>query len=300
MKSPFSYVPESIRELLTLKIFRNYVSVAFRAKLHIYYFKVISMKTKYALIVCDLNRFQLLKSNQGIVYCEENDGLQLNKLKKALIFYWAENNDDLHGIFYQSGYHSLLVSEKIEIDIGAYMGDSSINFINKGTQRALIVEPNTQYYYCLGIDLKGNVKENRITAFNSAKGCQSTYSNLVNLANISSALFYGIKLVDKPNENNITVRNINEMISEIASPDFFLKIDCEGCEYSLIQCIKDENYEKIEQIYLEYHFGVGNLSDILYKLGFEVSSSELAFSYVKGVVGKMEMMGSIVNKRLTQ
>jgi len=48
-----------------------------------------------------------------------------------------------------------------------------------------------------------------------------------------------------------------------------LKLDCEGCEYSVLNSFSD--FGLIESIILEYHNGVQNLPGLLKSQGFEIT-----------------------------
>jgi len=47
-----------------------------------------------------------------------------------------------------------------------------------------------------------------------------------------------------------------------------LKLDCEGCEYSGLNSLSD--FDKIDNIILEYHNGIQNLYDLLKDKDYEV------------------------------
>jgi len=48
-----------------------------------------------------------------------------------------------------------------------------------------------------------------------------------------------------------------------------LKLDCEGCEYSVLNSFSD--FDVIDSIVLEYHNGVQNLPSLLKSHNFEIS-----------------------------
>jgi len=49
-----------------------------------------------------------------------------------------------------------------------------------------------------------------------------------------------------------------------------MKMDCKGCEYSVLGSISHDLYVKIEEIQLEYHNGIQTLPDILTKQGYHL------------------------------
>ena len=75
----------------------------------------------------------------------------------------------------------------------------------------------------------------------------------------------------------------------------YLKLDCEGAEYEIIESLPNEYFKKIKQIYIEYHFSDSKhkmLENMIKKL------EQMSFSIVKEPLE--QSMGSIyaVNKDL--
>ena len=52
------------------------------------------------------------------------------------------NNGDVHGVFFEQVYDFLKVKDKIVLDIGANIGDSSIYFTLKGAKKVIALDPN--------------------------------------------------------------------------------------------------------------------------------------------------------------
>jgi len=48
-----------------------------------------------------------------------------------------------------------------------------------------------------------------------------------------------------------------------------LKLDCEGCEYSVLNSFSD--FDRVDNIILEYHNDLQNLPNLLKDKGFEVT-----------------------------
>ena len=64
-----------------------------------------------------------------------------------------------------------------------------------------------------------------------------------------------------------------------------------------MEILERKNYERIEQVFIEYHFGPAELPRILEGMGFSVLCSEGTTSYVKGVIGSKRVMGWIIATR---
>ncbi len=291
------FLKTNFYELSTLKLFKNFILVGIRAKFRLYPMKVVLKKNKSVITIYNQNHLQLLKYDQSVLWDNVTHSFRINTVDRSLIFFGAENNGDLSGIYYLREYDSLTVEGKTVIDIGANIGDSSIYFITKKARKVYAIEPNNISFQYLVKNIRANAMDNSIFPFNEALGCRDGFAKIVNLTNTNGTLFDGIHAVSEPDKDSIHVKDINKMISEIPDSGLILKMDCEGCEYNLIECIENENYKKIEQIFIEYHFGAGELPKILEKMGFSVLCTKGVISYVNGVIGTKRIMGRIIAKK---
>lgn len=288
---------QNFRELLELRRFKFFPLIGFKAKFHLYPFKVAFRKNNSQITVYNPNHLQLLKLDQNVRYDEMTQSFRFNSGDKQFIFYGAEHNGDLVGIFYLHEYDLIEVAGKTVIDIGANIGDSSIYFVSKGARRVIAVEPNRQSFNYLVRNCSANLMDNLILPLNESWGCAYGFAKIQNISNTTGTLFDGIIPMSSPGEDSIQIQNINYMISAIQDTNIVLKIDCEGCEYDLIHCMNQKSFEKIGQIFIEYHFGEQDLSKIITSNGFLVSNSHSTYSYVKGVIRGERIMGKIIAKR---
>lgn len=288
---------QNFHELLTLRVFKNFILVGIRAKTHSYPFKVALKSGKSIITVYNQNHLQLLKYDQSIVFDNVTNSFRINKNEKSLIFYGAENNGDLPGIFYLHEYDSLEIEGKLVIDIGANIGDLSVYFASRKAEKVLAIEPNKSSYQNLLKNIRANLMDNFIFPFNAVLGCGCGFANTVNLTDISGTLFDGVQSTSEPDRESIPVKDINKILSKLSGRNVVLKIDCEGCKYDLIRCIEDTNYSKIDQIFLEFHFGQQDLPTILKRHGFSVFATKETVSYVNGAIGCRRVMGKIFARR---
>lgn len=74
-----------------------------------------------------------------------------------------------------------------------------------------------------------------------------------------------------PSKNGVKVRlySLKTLLHEYKIEEAVLKIDCEGCEYNLLN---EENYilKKFKRIELEFHYGYKNLVAKLTDAGFDI------------------------------
>lgn len=52
----------------------------------------------------------------------------------------------------------------------------------------------------------------------------------------------------------------------------FLKMDCEGCEYEVLNNLSNGTFSRIQEVIIEYHQGIQNLISLFQGNGFEVKS----------------------------
>jgi len=165
------------------------------------------------------------------------------------------------------------VKNKVVIDVGAYRGESAIYFALQGAKRIIALEPDEENYKLALMNVKENGLEDRVVLLNKAVADKEGVINLYrysypsdlgstdpnNMPNVIGKLI--VKQVEA-----ITLSQVLKMAGERIG---LLKLDCEGCEYSVLNSFSD--FDLIESIILEYHNGVQNLPSLLKVHGFEVT-----------------------------
>lgn len=171
-------------------------------------------------------------------------------------------------------YSFLDVKDSTVIDIGAYVGDSPIYFALKGAKRVIALEPNPLSYK-LALE---NVKINQgvsdvVTILNAGYGKDGTVK--VNQEYISTSM----DLKSSEAGESIRIFSLKTLMSEVkADGRVVLKMDCEGCEYNLLD-EDDETLRRFDQIVIEYHYGPERLVRRLESAGFKVKFTEPHYSY---------------------
>ena len=139
----------------------------------------------------------------------------------------------LNEIFINEVYKKLNVKGKNVIDIGASIGDSAIYFALNGAKYVYGYEINPKREYYSGINLKIN------------RDCYPYIKEIEK-----------IKIVCKEYDGYLP-------------KDAVFKIDCDGCEYSLINKHIDK-LKRAKEIIIEYHNGYIEIKKKFEDIGFDV------------------------------
>ena len=141
--------------------------------------------------------------------------------------------------------------DDIIIDIGAHIGLFSLyasQFCTNG--KILCYEPSTENFELLQNNITQNHIEN-ISPTNSAVSHSNDYVTLyINPDNTAHS-------IHDSTSKSIQVKSTSlQNIFDSNKLDYcnYLKLDCEGAEYEIIDSLPLEYLKKIKQIYIEYHF----------------------------------------------
>jgi SAM-dependent methyltransferase len=116
------------------------------------------------------------------------------------------------------------LKDRIVIDVGAAIGDTALYFCGLGAERVYAFDPDKAMAELARENVSLNGLEGRIIVLEQAA----------------------------------TADLIDDIIKSTTPEDrrFFLKVDCEGCEYELLRELLSKNLlSRIDEIILEYHFG---------------------------------------------
>jgi len=184
--------------------------------------------------------------------------------------YWKKNikfkhiHSEILGTFEDEEYKFIDVKNKHVIDIGAYVGDTSIYFISRGANTVYAIEPHPGAYEELLENIKLNEFCHKITPLNMGIGANESYITInIDTKQAPKALFHN----SKEDGVRVKVDTLTNIIEKYNIPTEVLKMDCEGCEYDII--LKDYNsISNFEQIAFEYHayntgISVNKLLDVL-------------------------------------
>jgi FkbM family methyltransferase len=197
--------------------------------------------------------------------------LKLDKIilpESGLQFYNGISNGDLFNIFYEKDYNFLPVKDRVVIDIGANIADSSIYFAMTGAKKVIALEPFPKNFEVAQKNITLNGFTDKIELLNA--GCCGGQSKDMVLD--ASANGVGCQTMQSSLGNNIHFYTLRELINKynIDSPAV-LKIDCEGCEYDIILKNDKTMLDKFSHIQVEYHHGFRDLEKHLVDANFVVS-----------------------------
>ncbi|MEM3829960.1 MAG: FkbM family methyltransferase [Conexivisphaerales archaeon] len=174
------------------------------------------------------------------------------------------HNGDPFRVFIYEEYKFLDVYNKTVIDIGANIGDSPIYFAINGAKKVIALEPYPHSYRYALENVKKNNLEQKVILLNAGYGKDSEIE--VDENEVSGL---GSRLTSKLGGKKIKIFSLKTLLQKYSIDDAVLKMDCEGCEYGLL----DEEcsvLSKFNRIAMEYHLGPEKIIDKLKKCGFAV------------------------------
>jgi hypothetical protein len=161
--------------------------------------------------------------------------------------------ESLKEVFIEDAYHvqGRDLTGKVVLDVGAYIGDSTIAFALRGA-RVHAFEPIAEFHECLAETVRLN-------------GCAGkVVLHAVGLADKDTVGPDGMKLVD-------AFRYLDEQHIEHVD---ILKLDCEGCEYELLRDDRLLKRLRPAEVVLEYHRGGASLHRFFRERGYSVEWPE--------------------------
>ena len=233
----------------------------------------------------ELNNRRYMIPNNNNELCAHMTGwhydLELDKIimpQNGLQFYNGISNGDLFNIFHEQDYDFLPVKNRVVIDIGANIAESSIYFAMIGAKKVIALEPFPKNFEVAQKNITLNGFTDKIELLNA--GCCGGQSKDMVLD--ASANGVGCQSMQSSLGSNIHFYTLRELINKynIDSPAV-LKIDCEGCEYDIILSNDRTMLDKFSHIQVEYHYGFRYIKKHLVDANFAVSHKDP--KYEKGM-----------------
>lgn len=215
---------------------------------------------------------------------------KFNYKGKALNFLVDEWTDILE-VFFDEGYKFLDVENEDVIDIGTNIGDSTIYFAVNNAKNVLGLEPYPHSYSTALKNLeRNNIERERVILLNAGYGKDGLVKVRDDLKNT-----HGTDLVASNEGTDIRTVSLKTLLIEYSFETPVLKMDCEGCEYNILNEDND-TLKKFKRIQIAYHYGYKSLKDKLEKCGFAVSFTKPVHYYNKDATNPNMLMGQIYAK----
>lgn len=151
------------------------------------------------------------------------------------------------------------VKDAVVVDVGAYIGETALLFLSKGAYRVYTLEPVDRHYHYLLKNIYRNNAGDRIIPLNYGAWFRETFFS----ASYEGA-GTGLRVATEASVT-IRVKHLGDVLREIFRREGridLVKMDCEGCEYSLLN-LSTEDIRLAKQYIIEIH---GSENPIIYKM----------------------------------
>jgi FkbM family methyltransferase len=194
-------------------------------------------------------------------------------------------------VFDLGAYSVLNVEGKEVIDIGAFVGDSTIYFAVKGAKRVIAIESHPEAFKELLENISLNRLKNKVIAINA--GLASKPGKIC-IGNVDVNATFGTYHAPGECTSRVPAITLSEIVKryEIRGENAVLKMDCEGCEYDTILYIDPQDLKIFKEIIIEYHNGYRELKRFLEDTGFNTKIKP-----IRSFPQSIEKQGYLIAKR---
>jgi len=265
---------------LNFFIFNNYYSTLIKIRRKQFPIK-FTFRNGESINTNNLREASLLLSRcKGIKFQDERIFINNEKYDSDIILENWKDSVSVKEIFIENEYESLKVKDKIVLDIGANVGDTSILFSRLGAKKVIALEPQLEFFNRCKKNVELNNLEEKIEIFNAGLDDEHGFF-IINKKEDSKQ--FSFKNTDKGIK--IPKMTLDEIIPN--DKNLILKLDCELCEYKIILNTKEEYLQRFEMILIEFHDGNKNLIEKLSNIGFEVRILNSRFTFKKKYRGHL-------------
>jgi len=264
--------------------YRNWLSVLY----HKYKAKNLSDKSNYKIKVILRSNGKIrevnpelawlctiLLKNHNIKDIDIEDSIVSFSFKGYKLKFIEPLKGDLIAVFVNEEYNFLDPKDEVVIDIGANIGDTPVYFCVEGAKKVIALEPYPYTFKLLSENVNINGCTDKIISFNagySKDGLMRIDESFI--PNTSSDL----KESRDEKGKLINLYSLKTLISMFNIEEAVLKMDCEGCEYNLLNEDRD-TIRRFKRIQIEYHYGYEELYKYLRDNNFDVKYTESRSSY---------------------
>ena len=214
-----------------------------------------------------------------LAWAGDRSAVRIFKLRNGLRMQMRPRTNDFYvvdeilrlGVYSPPGWG--IAEDAIVVDVGAHIGVFTVlasRFATSG--RVIAIEPQADNFAMLKANIALNGCRNVVpvnAALAGMEGPRKLYLSPTACSHSLSPIF----------DRSIIVpaRTLESIMHEFALDRIdYLKVDCEGAEYEIIEGLPDRVLEAVSSIAMEYHpapaeSGVSDLSDILTAHGFRVA-----------------------------
>ena len=180
-------------------------------------------------------------------------------------------DDALFENFLGGAYDDVDVNGRVVVDVGAGIGDTAILFALRGAERVIAIEPYPSLYEKALMNVRINGLEDKVILLNAAVSSTDgfTYAPAHDIHDFR--LFKPGRESSKSVMVRIRTITLKTLVREYEISNGVLKMDCEGCEYEVINSVEPETLRAFGQIIIEYHKGPEPITTILKNLGYNIA-----------------------------
>jgi len=213
--------------------------------------------------------------NVGSDFEEYNDDFFLVKIGIDVKFLIRKNTfSDMYVLeenFIKNQYAILYpyLKDSIVVDIGGYIGDTSILFCMKGAKRVYAYELHPKLYSMALLNIRLNKLESKIMFENYGVGRQETVKYIKEEHPYGPTGTFDLGEACEGKDISLKIKPLKNIIENINGIDV-LKMDCEGAEFDAILACPPYCLKKLKVMLIEYHNNPLTLIDYIRKAGFKV------------------------------
>lgn len=166
---------------------------------------------------------------------------------------------------------------KVVVDVGAYNGDSAVFFALQGAAQVIALEPYPPSYALAQQNIQRMKLTDRITLLPYALGAQygKLHFQVAPASPDANSLLPPNtplqRLIRYETTTEVEVLTLPELMSRMGLSEIdFLKLDCEGCEFAVIQALSPQELRQVKTWHIEYHDQPASLAEKLRQAGFVV------------------------------
>jgi len=238
------------------------------------WFKIPELDYVFSMKVEDMYWLKFYFKEEKRMGFFNHDGHIYAKVKDFVFFLpFPYGISILSEVFYSDTYSRFNVSGGIVVDVGAFIGDTSIYFASKGAKKVTAYEPLPHLYKIAIKNVLMNKLQNIIHINNEAIG--NRYGEII----IHETMFPGSSsqffLPWTPQDqimksHEVKVVPLSDAILKLGQVDL-LKLDCEGCEHvALRDAYRKKALKNVHHTIVEVHYNLSYILSILQKAHFKI------------------------------